>query len=153
MASVRQRVLAAAAMLVAAFAAQGQELGERATLLVASAANGALNEGTALIVAPFNDGHVGFMVNRRSNLMKVSGDDALHATYAVVRRDVKRSELSIGVVADLSAATIERIVRESSDEARSFASLVTWPQGRLEQEIDAGLWTLRKPDESSLFRN
>jgi hypothetical protein len=152
MGSVQKRVFVAAVILAATFAAHGQDF-DRATLLVASAGNPTTQEGMVLIVAPANDGHVSFFVDRQSSLKRVSDSDALQSTYALVRRDAKRSDVTIGVVMDVSSRTMDRIVRESPDEARYFASFVNWSEGQLQREIDAGMWTVRKPDESSLFTN
>jgi len=152
MGSVRKQIFMAVVMLAAAFAARGQDL-ERATLLVATAANRAVNEGTLLIAAPSNDGHIGFIVNHSNELKVVRGAEALQSTYAMVRRDAKRNDVVIGVVVDASRRTMDRIVRESADEARYFASLAAWPEGRLQQEVDAGLWIVKKPDQLSFFDN
>ena len=163
--------LAACVLLLAAAAARAQDLG-KPLLLVASPELRGLYSRTALLVVPMDGQHVGFILNRATDVKlatlfpehapsaKVAdpvyfgGPELLEAIFAVVRRDP--GESAVHLFGDLfvssNARTVDRIIEQTPNDARYFAGFVGWLPGELAKEIEAGYWYAADPDAALLFR-
>jgi len=85
---------------------------------------------TALVAAPMGDKHVGFILNRASEVRLAT----LFPDFAP------------------AAKVIDRAIEQSPGEARFFAGFVGWMPGELEQELEEGCWHVAEPDAAFLFR-
>jgi putative transcriptional regulator len=164
------RILALALFLVAAGVAQAQSA--KPLMLVASPALHGLYRQTALIVVPAGDAHLGFIVNRATDVKlaalfpqhapsaKVAdpvyfgGPEMVDAIFAVVRRDPGAG--AVRLLADLfvvsGADAVDRVIEEMPNDARYFAGFVGWQPGELAREIEAGYWHVAEPDVALFFR-
>ena len=158
-------------LALGAAAAQAQDLG-KPLLLVASPALQGFYAETTLIAVPIGDRHLGFIVNRATELrlatlfpshepsakvadpIYVGGPEMADSIFAVVRRDPGDKSLrlfgELFVVAN--ADGVDRIIEQTPNDARYFAGFVGWQAGELAKEIDAGCWYVADPDPAFFFR-
>ena len=163
--------LAGAVLLLGAFAARGQDL-DKALLLAAAPELKGPYARTALIVLPMGDKHVGFILNRATNMKLATvfpehppsakvieplffgGPEAAGAIFALLRRDPGEPSLHLfgDVFMTAHAAAIDRIIEQTPNDARYFAGFVGWGRGELAQELERGWWLTAIPDASEVFR-
>jgi len=127
---------------------------------------------TALIVMPIGDKHIGFILNRATDLplgkafpdhlpsQKVvdpiffGGPEAADALFALVQRDP--GEPSIRIFGNLymtgSRKAIDRIIEQTPNDARYFAGFVGWMPQELAKELAAGFWFVGEPEAAQVFR-
>ena len=165
-----KRFLATVFLLAAAGAAQAQSA--KPLMLVASPALQGLYSHTTLIVVPAGEGHLGFIVNRATDIKlatlfpghapsaKVAdpvyfgGPEGLDALFAVVRRDPEGGVRLFGDVFVVTGAeAVDRVIERTPNEARYFAGFVGWQPGELASEIEAGYWHVAEPDPALFFRH
>ena len=164
------KLLLAFLMLMAAGAAGAQSLNQAMFLVAAPERTGLYSEAV-LVVVPKGDGHVGFMINRATRttvasafpnepeLAKVvepvylGGPRSAQSMYAVVRRDPGEGSRRLfgEVFVTVSGKTVDRILRDSPQEARYFAGYAAWDPTELAGEIDRGDWLVAEARESVLF--
>jgi putative transcriptional regulator len=141
-------------------------------LLVASPALQGLYSQATLIAVPAGNGHLGFIVNRATDVKlaalfpghapsaKVAdpvyfgGPEMVDAIFAVVRRNpgANAAPLFGGLFIVSSRDAIDRVIEQSPNDARYFAGFVGWQAGELEKEIDAGYWYVADADPALFFR-
>jgi putative transcriptional regulator len=162
-------------MLAAASgAAHATDLSQPVALVATQALAGSDFERTVLVVVPVPEGgHVGFIVNHPTNvkLETVLPDDAssrkvvepiyvggpvlTEAVFAVTRRAPtgggKIIPLIPGVVAVFDAASLDRVLDGTPNEARYFVGLMLWTPGQLEEQIGAGVWEVRPADVDTVL--
>lgn len=164
--------LATACLLaLGAAPAQAQDPGKPLLLVASPALQGPYSQ-TALVAVPIGDKHLGFILNRASDVRlatlfpehapsaKVAdpiyfgGPEMVEAIFAVVRRnpgpDALRLFGELFVVG--SAEAIDRIIEQTPNDARYFAGFVGWHAGELAEEIEAGFWYFADPDPALFFR-
>jgi putative transcriptional regulator len=127
----------------------------------------------ALIAVPAGERHLGFIVNRATDVKlatlfpehapsaKVAdpvyfgGPEMVDALFAVVRHnpgpDAVRLFGELFVVS--SSKAIDRVIEQTPNDARYFAGFVGWQPGELAKEIDAGYWYVTDPDPTLFFRH
>jgi putative transcriptional regulator len=136
-------------------------------------ASSALSE-TVLVAAPLPNGmHVGFIVNRPSEVklgaafpdhaasrkvvdpVYVGGPILPEMVFAVVRTPPKGTENALqlmpGVVLVMDAEAIDRIIETTPNDARYFAGLIVWQPGELDEEVRAGAWEVDPGDANAVF--
>ena len=167
-----KRFLALIFLLVAA-AGVAQAQSAKPMMLVASPALQGLYRHTTLIVVPAGEGHLGFIVNRATDVRlstlfpehapsaKVAdpvyfgGPEMLEAIFAVVRRDPGGG--GVQLFGDLylvaGAEAVDRVIERTPNDARYFAGFVGWQPGELESEIEAGFWYTGEADPALFFRH
>jgi putative transcriptional regulator len=165
-----KKTLAACLLLFAAFAAPAQNV-DKPLLLVASPELQGLYSRTALLVVPMGEHHAGFILNRATEVklgtlfpehapsakvvdpLYFGGPEMVEALFAIVPRDP--GEASIRLFGDLfvtaNAATVDRIIEQTPNDARYFAGFVGWKPGELEKEIASGFWYVGDADASLVF--
>jgi putative transcriptional regulator len=163
------KALLAACLLLAACAVQGQE---RAMLLVASPELQGLYSRTTLLVVPAGQAHIGFILNRATDVKMATlfpghapshevadpvyfgGPEMVESIFAVVGRNP--GEPSLHLFGELfvtgTAAHVDSIIEKTPNEARYFAGFVGWRPGELERELREGFWFLAEPDAVLVFR-
>ena len=152
--------------------ARGQDL-TKAVLLVASPALQGMYSQTLLVAVPVDGTHIGFIVNRATNVKlatlfpehapsaKVAdpvyfgGPERVDSLFAVGRRDPGGQSLALfgELFVTANAASIDRIIEQTPNDARYFAGFVGWKPGELEKEVDGGYWYVTEPDPSLFFRS
>ncbi len=159
-------------ILFAAFAARAEEL-EKPLLLVASPALQGPYSRTALLVFPMRGQHAGFILNRSTDVKLASvfpehapsakvadpiffgGPEMMDSLFALVRNNP--GEGAVQVLGDLyvtaEAATVDRIIETTPNDARYFAGFVGWRPGELAKEIEAGYWYVQDFDQAQAFRD
>jgi putative transcriptional regulator len=164
-------VLAAGLILMAACAARAEDLGRPMVLVASPALQGPFSQ-TTLLVVPTDDKHIGFILNRATDatLAKAfpghapsakvvdpiyfGGPEASDSVFALLRRDPGAP--SIHLFGDLfmvaNAASIDRIIEQTPNDARYFLGFVGWKPGELAREIEAGYWYVASPDAALVFR-
>lgn len=165
-----KNALVAVLLIVAALAARGADL-DKPLLLVAAPELQGLYSHTALLVVPMRGQHIGFILNRATDVKlaalfpdhapsaKVAdpvyfgGPERADAIFAVVPRDP--GEASIRLFGELyvtaHAQVVDRIIEQTPNDARYFAGFVGWRPGELAAEIEAGYWYAAEPDAALVF--
>ena len=165
------RALAAWLLTLAAGAAQAQDPGKPLLLVAKPELRGPYSR-TALLVVPRHGEHVGFILNRATDIRlaalfpdhapsaKVAdpvyfgGPEMSDAIFAIVPRDP--GGLSVHLFGELfltaNAETVDRIIEQTPNEARYFAGFVSWQPGELAKEIESGYWYVDDADATLLFR-
>jgi putative transcriptional regulator len=151
-------------------ALQAQDLG-KPILLVATPSLKGPYANTALIAVPVGDRHVGFILNRATELTlsklfpqhepsaKVvepvyfggpAGSDAL---FALVARNPGKPALhlfgDLYVTNDLKS--VDRIIEETPNDARYMVGFVGWQPGELAHEMKQGYWFTGAPEAGHVF--
>jgi putative transcriptional regulator len=169
---MKKTLLAYLLILFAAFAARAEEL-EKPLLLVASPALQGPYSRTALLVFPMRGQHAGFILNRSTDVKLASvfpehapsakvadpiffgGPEMMDSLFALVRNNP--GEGAVQVLGDLyvtaEAATVDRIIETTPNDARYFAGFVGWRPGELAKEIEAGYWYVQDFDPAQAFRD
>ena len=165
-----KNALAAGLLALTVCAAQAQGL-DKPLLLVASPSLKGGYSHTALLVFPMRGQHVGFILNKSTDVKlatvfpdhppsaKVAdpiyfgGPEMADSLFALVRRNP--GEGSMRLFGDLfltaDADTVDRIIEQTPNDARYFAGFVGWEPGELAKEIDAGFWYVADPDAAVVF--
>lgn len=127
---------------------------------------------TALIVVPFGDKHMGFILNRSTGRAMASvfpdhapskrvddpiyfgGPEASDALFALLRRDPGQPSLHLfgDLYMTANGKSIDRIIEETPNDARYFAGFVGWMPRELAAEIERGFWYVGEPDAAEVFR-
>ena len=166
------RRILAFVLLVLSVAAQAQP-SDKPTLLVASPAMQGPYAQTVVIAVPVGDEHLGFIVNRATEVRLASlfpghaasakvvdpvffgGFDMADAVFAVVRRDPGGDAVQLlgdaFLVADASA--VDRIIERTPNDARYFAGFVGWQPEELAHEIEAGYWYVTDADPALFWKD
>ena len=169
---MKKRLVACLLIFFAAFAARAEDL-EKPLLLVASPALQGPYSRTALLVFPMRGQHAGFILNRSTDVKLASvfpehapsakvadpiffgGPEMMDSLFALVRNNP--GEGAVQVLEDLyvtaEAATVDRIIETTPNDARYFAGFVGWRPGELAKEIEAGYWYVQDFDEKQAFRD
>jgi putative transcriptional regulator len=157
-------------LLLGACLAHAQDL-SKPLLLVASPDLHGMYGRTALLVIPQGDRHMGFILNRSTEVklgalfpehepsakvadpLYFGGPEMVESLFAVVRRNPGTS--SVRLFGDLfvtaDAATVDRIIEQTPNEARYFAGFVGWQPGELSKEVGAGYWYVTDADAALMF--
>jgi putative transcriptional regulator len=164
-------ILAGAALLLAG-AAHAQDL-DRPILLVAKPNLTGGYRHTAVLAVPTRDGrHVGFILNRATEVTMSSlfpehapsakvvdpvyfgGPEALDAIFAVVKGNPGPNALHLfgEFYVTGEAVSVDRIIEQRPNEARYFVGFVGWQPGELAQEIQKGAWFTDSPDGAQIMR-
>ena len=136
-------------------------------------ASSGLSETVLFARALPNGMHVGFVVNRPSDVtvaaafpdqapaqkvidpIYLGGPVLPEMVFAVVRTPPhgaeKPMELMPGVVLVMDAPGIDRIIETAPNEARYFAGLFLWEPGELDEEVRGGAWEVRPADAGAVF--
>ena len=166
---MKLRTFLFAVLAAAATAAQPADLSQSMILVAKPELVDQLYGSSVLVVTPVGpDQHVGFIVNRPSNVtlaelfpddgpsrkvvdpLYLGGPLSSEVIFALV--EGKQSpggqsfELMPGLHAVLDADTVDRIILTESDHARFVAGLVVWRRGELRAEIERGAWYVLPPD-------
>jgi putative transcriptional regulator len=158
-------------ILFGAGAARAQDLGKPLVLVASPHLQGGYSR-TALLAIPMGDRHIGFILNRASNVtlsalypdhapsaevkepVFVGGPDAAHALFVLVPRDPGGSSLRLfdDVHVAANANVIDSIIEQTPNEARYFAGFVGWRPGELAKELESGYWYTTEPDKELVLR-
>ena len=163
--------LLACLLAIGCSAARAQDAG-KALLLVAAPTLWGPYQQTALVVVPVEGKHIGFILNRATDVklstlfpqhapaatvvdpVYFGGPEMAQSLFAVVRRNPGGQSLQL--LGDLFVTgredAINRIIEQTPNEARYFAGFVGWLPGELESEIGRGLWYVAEPDSRLVFR-
>ena len=155
-----------------ACAARADDLG-KARLLVATPELQGLYSHTALLAVPMQGQHIGFILNRATNVtlaklfpehsasakvvdpIYFGGPEMAGAIFAVVRSDPGQPSVPLfgGLFVAATAQAVDRIIEQTPNEARYFAGFVGWRPGELAKEIAAGYWYVTDADAAVVFRD
>jgi putative transcriptional regulator len=166
-----RKILFAGFLIAAACAARSEDL-DRPVLLVAQPDLQGLYSGTALLVVPGTGGqHVGFILNRATDLklgtlfpehapsgkvvdpVYFGGPEMVGSIFAIVRRDPGGPSLRLfdDLFVTGNAAAVDQIIEQTPNDARYFTGFVGWQAGELAKELEAGYWYVTDPDAALLF--
>lgn len=129
---------------------------------------------TVLIAAPISGGgHIGVILNRPTPKSLISffpehepskkvtdpvrygGPFSPGALVAVVKGQGAPDTGTLPLMKDLyiafRAATIDKVIETTPNEARYFIGYVGWRPGELKREIDRGLWSVLNADRETVF--
>jgi putative transcriptional regulator len=172
------RRLLAAALLFFLIGAARAQAPDRPMVLVAQPDLRGVYSHTVLLVVPAANGqHLGFILNRATDVKLGSlfpehapsakvvdpvyfgGPQMMQSIFAVVRgKDVEEMHgaASLHLFGDLfvtgNAGAVDRIIEQTPNDARYFAGFVGWQPGELAKELEAGFWHVTEPDEKLLWR-
>jgi putative transcriptional regulator len=168
-----KKLLVAALLIAAASTTGAQELDQPLLLVAAPDLQGLYNR-TALLVVPAAGGqHLGFIINRATELklgtlfpdhapsskvvdpLYFGGPEMVGSVFAIVRRDpgVPALHLFGDLFVTGNGAAVDRIIEQTPNEARYVAGFVGWRPGELAKELEAGFWYKTQPDASLLWRD
>lgn len=165
-----KHLLVALLLIAGASASDAQDLGKPLLLVAKPELKGAYHH-TAVLAVPMGDRHVGFILNRATEMKlgalfpdhapsaKVAdpvffgGPERVNAIFAVVARDPGTP--SMHLFGDLhvtaQAEMVDRIIEQTPNDARYFAGFVGWRPGELAEELDKGFWYTAEPDADLVF--
>ena len=128
---------------------------------------------TVLIAVPVGEEHLGFIVNRATEVKLATlfpehaasakvvdpvyfgGPEMAEALFAVVRRNPGTEALrlvgEVFLVADANA--VDRVIERTPNDARYFAGFVGWQPGELASEIEAGYWHVTDADPAVFWQD
>lgn len=169
--SGRGRTMWGAAVLLLFLTAAGAQEPSQPVLLVATPELTGPYRGTALLVIPQGDQHIGFILNRSTDLKLAAlfpnhapsakvvdpvyfgGPEAANNIFAVVRRDPGEPSVAFfgGLFLTGNAASIDRIIEQTPNEARYYLGFVGWLPQQLADEIESGFWYVGEADASLVF--
>jgi len=167
-----KRILVSLLLATAAGAVQAQQPSGQPLMLVASPELQGLYSRTTLIVLPAGDKHIGFILNRATEVRLATlfpehapsakvvdpvyfgGPQMVDALFAVVRRNPGSNAWPLfgGLYLAASAEAVDRVIEQAPAEARFFAGFVGWQPGELAGEIEAGYWYVTDADSALFFR-
>jgi putative transcriptional regulator len=165
-----KRILLACVLFAAACAARAQDLDKPLLLVAAPELRGPYGH-TALLVVPMQGQHVGFILNRATDVklatlfpdhapsakvadpVYLGGPEGANAIYAMVPRDPGGPSVRLfdDVHVTAHAPSVDRIIEQTPNDARYFAGFVGWRVGELAAEIEAGWWFVSAPDAAVVF--
>ena len=168
------RAIGASAAYLLIFGARAARAGDdlgKPLLLVATPDLDGPYRRTALLAAPLGDKHIGFILNRASDVklaalfpdsqpaakiadpVYIGGPEMSGALFALAPRDPGGKALRLfgDVFVTGAAESLDRLI-ESPGETRFFAGFVGWMPGELEQELEDGCWYASEPEPAQLFR-
>ena len=165
-----KNALFAALLIVAALSARAQDL-DKPLLLVASHELKGPYHHTALLVVPLQGRHVGFILNRATDMtlaklfpehspstkvadpVFLGGPESVNAIFAMVARDPGEGAVHLfgDVFVTAQAKAVDRIIEQTPNDARYFAGFVGWQPGELAAELDKGWWYAAEPDKRTVF--
>ncbi|MDH4093676.1 MAG: YqgE/AlgH family protein [Betaproteobacteria bacterium] len=165
-----KNALFAVLLIVAALSARAQDL-DKPLLLVASHDLKGPYHHTALLVVPLHDRHVGFILNRATEMtlaklfpehapstkvadpVYLGGPESTNAIFAMVARDPGGAAVHLfeDVFITAQAKAVDRIIEQTPNDARYFAGFVGWQPGELAAELDKGWWYAAEPDKGTVF--
>jgi len=145
------------------------------TLIATERLAGSAYRETVLIAVPRSNGeHIGFIVNRptevtlaalfpeRAASRKVAdpvylgGPVFFGSLFAVVRQTPEAGSGAIplmpGLVLVIEASAVERVIDTMPNDARYITGLYVWEPGELAEQIRAGFWELQPADPGTVFR-
>jgi putative AlgH/UPF0301 family transcriptional regulator len=165
-----KHALVAILLAAAASAAVAQDLGKPLVLVAAPDLDGPYNH-TAVLVVPMGGQHVGFILNRATDVklgslfpdhppsakvadpVYIGGPEKIDAIFAVVPHNP--GEPSVRLFGELfmtvHADVVDRVIEQTPNDARYFAGFVAWRPGELAAELEAGWWYAADPDAALVF--
>jgi putative transcriptional regulator len=165
-----KKILVASLLALATGVAAAEDLG-KPRLLVATPQLQGLYSHTALLVVPMQDKHVGFILNRATEMklgmlfpehaasakvvepLYFGGPEMAGAIFAIVRRNPGENAVPLfdDIFVTASAQTVDRIIEQTPNDARYFVGFVGWRPGELAKEIEAGYWYVTDADAALVF--
>ena len=165
------RAIATSLLLLCAGALHAQDLA-KPLLLVAQPHLKGPYAGTALVVVPLGDKHMGFILNRATQTSLAAafpdhgpskqvtdpiffgGPEASDALFAVLQRDPGKPSIRMFGEVHMTGngKAIDRIIEQTPNEARYFAGFVGWLPDELAKEIAAGFWLVGEAEAAVVFR-
>jgi putative transcriptional regulator len=165
-----KRAILLCLVVLAAGLAQAQGTARPLALAAAPGLQG-LYSHTTLIAVPVGNVHIGFIVNRATDVklsalfpghapaakvidpVHFGGPEMADAIFAVVRGDPGEGSLPLfgGLYLAASVEAIDRVIGQTPNHARYFAGFVGWEPGELEKEIEAGYWHVGDADAALFF--
>jgi putative transcriptional regulator len=156
-------------------AARAVDLSQAVILVASNRLAGSIYEQTVILAAPLaQGGHLGFVVNRPTQVkletlfpqqpstrnvadpVYAGGPALSNAVFAVTRKapDDNANFFSPmpGLVVVIDAATVDRIIETTPNDARYFVGLMFWAPDDIENEIRNGAWEVRPADVDTVLR-
>jgi putative AlgH/UPF0301 family transcriptional regulator len=169
-------VLALATSFVVAFAAPAADVHNSPVVLVAKPQLGGFFQRTVIFGWPVGAGaHVGFILNRPTEITTeevytgesrpsgfsdpvfLGGPQWLGSVFVLAHQFEHPGGSSMQVAKETflvkDSATVERIIKKDSRDARFFTGMVVWPPGELDAELRRGLWYVKDYDAGVVFRD
>lgn len=157
-------------LIAAAQTARGEDL-DKPLLLVASHELQGPYRHTAVLVVPMRGRHVGFILNRATDMTMGSlfpehppsakvaepvflgGPESTNAIFAMVARDPGQGAVHLfgDVFITAHAKAVDRIIEQTPNDARYYAGFVGWRPGELADELDKGWWYAAEPEKDVVF--
>jgi len=164
--------LLALLLLLLAGTAQAQHAGKPLLLVASPDVRGPYSQ-TVLVAVPVGDEHLGFIVNRATEVKLAAlfpehapsakvvdpvyfgGPEMTGAVFAVVRRNPGTEAVRLfgDVFLVAEADAVDRVIERTPNDARYFAGFVGWKPGELASEIDAGYWHVTDADAEIFWQD
>jgi len=159
-------------------AARAVDLSQAVILVASNRLAGSIYEQTVILAAPLpQGGHLGFIINRPTHVkletlfpqqpstrnvadpVYAGGPVLSNAVFAVTRKAPDNNGNNgnffspiPGLVVVIDAATVDRIIETTPNDARYFVGLMFWAPDDLEDEIRNGAWEVRPADVDTVLR-
>ena len=156
-------------------AARAVDLSQAVVLVASNRLAGSIYEQTVILAAPLpQGGYLGFIVNRPTQVkletlfpeqpsthnvadpVYAGGPILSNAVFAVTRKAPENNGNFFspmpGLVVVIDAATVDRIIETTPNDARYFVGLMFWVPDELEDEIRNGAWEVRPADVDTVLR-
>jgi putative transcriptional regulator len=164
--------LLAVCIAVGSSAARAQDSGKPLMLVASPSLEGPYRH-TTLVAVPVDGKHIGFILNRATEVklstlfpdqpaaklvtrpVYLGGPEMFNSLFVVVRGNPggQSLQLSNDLFVTGKAELINQIMEQTPDEARYFVGFVGWSAGELEDEIERGLWIVTEADAGVVFRD
>ncbi|HSG77295.1 MAG TPA: YqgE/AlgH family protein [Burkholderiales bacterium] len=165
-----RHLLVGIALILGPGVSEAQDLAKPLLLVAKPELKGPYNH-TALLVVPVDGRHIGFILNRATEVKlaalfpdhapsaKVAdpvyfgGPERVNAIFAIVARNPGAP--SVRLFGDLhvtaQAEVVDRIIEQTPNDARYFAGFVGWRPGELAAELESGFWYTAEPEAALVF--
>jgi len=128
---------------------------------------------TVLIVRPIGERHVGFIVNKPTNLtlgklfpkhlpsqkvadpVYLGGPTGAEVIFALVKGDnpgARSLRLAPGLFLAYDSRVVDHVIETQPQQARFFAGMVMWQPNELDEELKRGLWYVLDAQPEALLK-
>src|SRR3954471_2766954 len=174
MGAMNLRLLLAALAFAVCAPASSSDLAKPMILVAKRSLQDRVYGATVLIVRPLGERHVGFIMNKPTNLtlgklfpkhlpsQKVAdpvylggpmGPEVIFAMVKDAKSPGGRSmQLANGIYLAYDSAVVDRIIETQPQQARFFAGMVLWAPSELDEEVRRGLWYVLDPQAELFLR-
>jgi len=172
MGAMNLRLLLAALAFAVCAPASSSDLAKPMILVAKRSLQDRVYGATVLIVRPLGERHVGFIMNKPTNLtlgklfpkhlpsqkvadpVYLGGPTGAEVIFALVKGDnpgARSLTLAPGLFLAYDSRVVDHVIETQPQQARFFAGMVMWQPNELDEELKRGLWYLLDAQPEALL--